>query len=316
MPSAFKFIGGGLLTGIGQGLVKAGEEKRKAALADLEQKRQAERDEKLLEGRRGLLTQKLKSDRDIFGLREKGADTRLKLTLDSRGKVASGATSSREDIASQATASREDIAAAANISREKTARIAAGKPKDTTAAEDRIIKRHVELDENEFEIVNHEAAAVELEGRGFTQAAAAQRRKAKGIADVDLQQRAEDFADQMVDEQSGAFSFDSSDFKDDGGSRTRFRARMVREFKAKNGGKAAAATAVRPEATKPATTPSPPATRPEVTGGGTPYVGSTPPRDHPKAQQGKGSKSDFWYIPDPARPGKFLEVQKTEANRR
>lgn len=300
MPSALAFIGGGLLTGIGKGLVKAGEEKRKTALADLEHKRTLERDEKQLEGRRGLLSERLKSDREIFGLREKGADTRLKLNLDSRGEVASEATTSRESIASQATSSREDIAAAANISREKTARIAAGKPKDTTAAEDRIIKRHVEIDKDLNETVNHEAAAVELEGRGFKKAAAAQRRKAKGIADVDLQKRAEDFADQMVDEQANPLLPDSVDFKDDGGSRIRFRARMVREFKSKNGGKPLSTQAAKAAPTAPA--PGPAAT-------GNPYVGDVQPPGHPDA---KRADDGFWYV---KRAGKFLRVQNTEATR-
>lgn len=292
MPSALAFIGGGLLQGVGKGLVLDGKAKRERALADLEHTRDLERDEKRLEGRRGLLGERLESDRDLAATREAGADRRLGLNIDSRETLASEAATSREDVASKATTSREKIAAAANVSREEAARITAGKAKDTTAAEDRIIERHVEIDENGVEIVDHEAAAVELEDRGFKKAASAQRRKDKGIADQDIRKRAEQFADDMVEEQAGFISSDAADFKDDGGSRTRFRARMVREFIAKNGGKAAVTPTTKPAATS-----------------DDPYVGEAPPPSHPEA---KRAKDGFWYV---ERDGKFLRVQNSEANR-
>ncbi len=300
MPSALAFIGGGLLQGFGRGLVLSGKEKRDAALKKLEQdsaqKRALELEGVRQEGRRGLLdagntaaAERLELN---IGSREKVAGQ----AASSRERLASEASTSREDIASKGAASRERIGAAANVSRERAATIRAGKATDTTAAEDRIIKRHVDVDENGNETVNHEAAAVELDERGFKRAAAAQRRKAKGIFDQDIRKRAEEFADAMVEEQSGTFSTDTSDFKDDGGSRTRFRARMVREFIAKNSGKSAAAPATRPAETKP---PAP---------AGDPYVGAAPPPDHPDA---KRARDGFWYV---KRGGRTYRVLKTEEN--
>ncbi len=55
MPSKLAFLGGGLLSGIGQGLSETGKAKREAALKKIEQEGALERDEKQLEGRRGLL---------------------------------------------------------------------------------------------------------------------------------------------------------------------------------------------------------------------------------------------------------------------
>ena len=294
MPSALAFIGGGLLEGVGKGLVLAGKEKRERALADLEHTRRLERDEKQLEGRRGLLDASNTAASDRLGLNITSREKVAGKATASRERLASEATTSRESIASKATASREGIAAASNISREKAATIRAGKATDTTAAEDRIIKRHIEIDENGNETVNHEAAAVELQERGFKKAAVAQRRKSKGIADQDIRKRAEEFADQLVEEQAGTFSSDASDFKDDGGSRTRFRARMVREFIAKNSGSSAPAPTTRPAETKP---PAP---------AGDPYTGETPPPGFPNAR--RSSKDGFWYFPDPERPGKFRRV--------
>ncbi len=292
MPSALAFIGGGLLEGVGKGLVLAGKEKRERALADLEHTRRLERDEKQLEGRRGLLDASNTAASDRLGLNITSREKVAGKATASRERLASEATTSREGIASRATESRERIGAEANISREKAATIRAGKATDTTAAEDRIIKRHIEIDENGNETVNHEAAATELEERGLKKAAVAQRRKAKGIADQDIRKRAEQFADEMVDEQAGTFSTDTSDFKDDGGSRTRFRARMVREFIVKNGGKSASPPATRPAETRPAET------------GGGPYVGDTPPPGFPNARQ---APDGFWYV---ERDGKFQRVMK------
>ena len=303
MPSALQFIGGGLLQGIGKGLVLDGKEKRERALADLEHTRRLERDEKQLKGRRGLLADTNKAASNRLGQNIESRENVARAATESRETLASEAATSREGIASRATASREKIGAAANRSREKAATITAGKPTDTTAAEDRIIKRHIEVDENGIETVNHEAAAVELEERGFKKAAAAQRRRSKGIIDLDIRKRAEEFADKIVEEQASFFSSDESDFKDDGGSRTRFRARMVREFIAKNGGKVPAAPV-----TKPATT-EPPAARPATPDGREPYVGDAQPPDFPDARR---AKDGFWYV---KRGDKTLRVQQPKAKR-
>ena len=299
MPSALAFIGGGLLEGVGKGLVLAGKEKREAALKRIEREGAQifalELEGVRQEGRTGLLGQRLKSDRALASQREAGADKRLGVTLGSRADIASRATASQEGIASRAAASRKEIGAAANLSRERAAGIKATKT-DTTAAEDRIIERNLVLDEfgQPTSAINHEAAARDLEEQGFKKAAASQRRKAKGIADLDLRRRAEEFADQAVEEQDTFLSSDDVDFKDDGGSRTRFRARMVREFIAKNSGQPAPAPATRPAETKP---PAP---------AGDPYTGETPPPGFPNAR--RSSKDGFWYFPDPERPGKFRRV--------
>jgi hypothetical protein len=293
MPSALQFIGGGLLQGIGRGLVLDGKEKRERALADLEHQRRLERDEQQLEGRRGLLDASNTAAAERLelniGSREKVAGQ----AASSRERLASEATTSREAIASEAAASREKIGTAANVSRERAATIRAGKATDTTAAEDRIIKRHVDVDENGNETVNHEAAAVELDERGFKRAAAAQRRKAKGIFDQDIRKRAEEFADQMVEEQDTFLSSDDVDFKDDGGSRTRFRARMVREFIAKNGGKPAEAPAGSPAGASVS-----------------PYVGNTPPPGFPNARR---ASDGFWYIKSGPGPKDWQRVVTSSA---
>ena len=285
MVSKLAFIGGGLLEGVGKGLVLSGKQKREEALKRIEQegadKRVAgkEKFERLLtefeqENRLELEGVKQGNRQGLLGERLGREDVRQILSDEAAGERRTEASRSAENVAKITAGSRKAVA-----------EIAAGKPTDTTAAEDRIIKRHVEVDENGIETVNHEAAATELEERGFKKAAAAQRSRAKGIADQDIRQRAEKFADEMVKEQSGTFSLDSSDFKDDGGSRTRFRARMIREFIAKNGGKGAAS-----------------AVKPAVAG---PYVGDTPP---PNALDARKSPNDgYWYV---KRDGKWQQIQK------
>ena len=201
MPSALGFVGGGLLSGIGEGLVETGEAKRERALKAIEQKDRLKRDEKQMEG-------KAKFERVMADLEHKRTLERDAKQLEGRGLLL-GERLDRED-ARQTTSDARTLSRL-NLqldNKADVARIAAGKSKDTTAAEDRIIGRHVEVDENGIETVNHEAAAVELEERGFNKAAAAQRRKAKGIVDLDIRKKAEQFADQMVEEQSEFFSSD------------------------------------------------------------------------------------------------------------
>lgn len=277
MPSALAFIGGGLLEGVGKGLVESGKEKRERALADLEHERRLERDDRAFEARRGLLSQSAA-----------GAMKRLGLNIGSRESLAGEASTERRELASEATKSREKIAKITAASREKAARITAGKPTDTTSAEDRIIKRHVTTDENGLETINHEGAATELEARGLKKAAQAQRRKGKAIVDQENRNIAEVQADAEVEEKAGAFSTDATDFKEDGGSRIRFRARRVREIIAEQSGKVTPKTSLE-------------------AAGSSPYVGDTPPPSFPDARR---AKDGFWYVSDPDRPGKFKRVQR------
>jgi hypothetical protein len=303
MPNALAFVGGGLLQGFGRGLVLSGKEKRDAALKRIEddraQKRALELEDVRQEGRRGLLDASNTAARERLGLNIASRENVARQATTSREQVASEAATSRQSIASEAATSRERIGAAANVSREKAARIRAGKASDSSAAEkrafDSLVEIHTVTDENGLEATDWNAVATGLDEKGFGKLAKAARSRGKGIADLDIRQRAEQFADDLVEEQAGTFSTDATDFKDDGGSRTRFRARMVREFIAKNGGKAAAA----------------PATRPATTGDD-PYVGAVPPRDHPDA---KRAPDGFWYLPPLQSGGKFRRVQKTEANR-
>ncbi len=74
MPSKLAFIGGGLLSGIGEGLVEAGEAKRERTLEEFEQKNRIERDERKMEG-------KVKFDRLLVDLKHKKA-LKLKLAPD------------------------------------------------------------------------------------------------------------------------------------------------------------------------------------------------------------------------------------------
>ena len=307
MASKLAFIGGGLLEGVGRGLVLSGKQKREEALKRIEQegadKRMAgkeqferlmaefEQENRLeLEGvkqgnRQGLLTQQLQSDLGLAEIREAGAGTRTAATIAGAGERRTAASRSAENVAKITAGSRKAVA-----------EIAAGKATDTSAAEKRafdiLVKIHTVADENGLEATDWNAVAEGLNEKGFGKLAGSARSRGKGIADLEVRKRAEQFADQMVKEQSGAFSTDASDFKDDSGSRTRFRARMVREYIAKNGGAAAEA----------------PATRPAVADDN-PYVGATPPRNHPDAKQ---ANDGFWYI---QRDGKFLRVQNSEENR-
>ena len=66
MPSALGFIGGGLLSGLGEGLVETGEAKREAALKKIDQKNRLERDERQMEG-------KAKYEKVLVDLKHKNA---------------------------------------------------------------------------------------------------------------------------------------------------------------------------------------------------------------------------------------------------
>lgn len=201
-----------------------------------------------------------------------------KTTADALAGTRTEAAKKLADVAKE-TAERADKAArkaakALADAKVEAAKITAGKPTDTTSAEDRIIQRHFSRDENEIKAIDREGAATELEARGFKKAAQAQRRKAKAIRNQDIRAEAEAQADAEVEEKAGTFSTDAEDFKEDGGSRIRFRARRVREIIAERSG---------------------------------PYVGDTPPPGFPDA---KRAKDGFWYVSDPDHPGKFKRVQR------
>lgn len=184
---------------------------------------------------------------------------------------------------SQGKSNREGIASRTDASRERVAKIGAGVKTDSSAAEkrafDSLVKIHAVADENGLEATDWNAVADGLDEKGFGNLAKAARSRGKGIVDLEIRKRAEQFADQMVDETSGAFSTDASDFKEDGGSRTRFRSRMVREFIAMNT----------------------PATRPAAAGG-EPYVGESQPPGFPDAER---ASDGFWYV---KRDGKSQRV--------
>lgn len=347
MPSALAFIGGGLLEGVGKGLVESGKAKRERALADLAHTRALERDEKRLEGRRGLLSTEIgarteaagvatgvaetaattlsgrqdkraskvadvardvattKSDRDIVaseraagvavkaattlsGRQDKRTSTAADVTKDAAKKLADDKVKAAEkavgvtkdaastsagvakttadalagtrtdaarklaDVAKE-TAERADKAArkaakALADAKVEAAKITAGKPKDTTSAEDRIIQRHVSADENALETIDREAAATELEARGFKKAAQAQRAMVKATRDIEIRDTARTQAKAEAEEKQGIFSSDASDFKEDGGSRIRFEARREREITAElKGGKVTPGRANQPK---------------------------------------------------------------------
>lgn len=294
MPSALGFIGGGLLSGIGKGLVLTGKQKYERAMKRFEQER-AQKDALELEG------VKQKNRHGLLSQQQMNAMERLGVEIGGRKDAETVTNKASGDIRAEASRSAETVANIGADSREAVANIAAGAKStsaDSSAAEkrafDSLVKIHTVADENGLETVDWNAVAQGLDEKGFGKLAGSARSRGKGIADLDTRRRAEQFADQMVDEQSGAFSTDASDFKEDGGSRTRFRARMVRDYIAKNGGGAAEAPATRPATARP---PAP---------AGDPYTSETPPPGFPNAR--RSSKDGFWYFPDPERPGKFRRV--------
>ncbi len=300
MANALAFIGGGLLQGVGKGLALSGKEKREKALADLENTRSLARDAKQFENQQGLLGTRIDARKTAAEKANENALTAAELKAGATVERGRLATETAEGVATKAT---EDAIAAAELkatNAEEVARIRANKKTDTSASDSRIFddlqdiyKSKDDLDEDvtNFGAISRAIADMPNASPGLKALGKEAGRKGKGIANLDIRRRAEEFADQMVEEQAGTFSTDASDFKDDGGSRTVFRARMVREYIAKNGGSAAAA----------------PETR-QATTGGAPFVGDTAPPNFPNARR---APDGFWYVPDPARgPNKFQRVQK------
>ena len=139
----------------------------------------------------------------------------------------------RGELAADSAVLRSIINAGAKLSAAK-ARATGGK--DRTAAQDRIIARHTETDTYGSEAIDHAAAAISLEKEGWKTAAAQQRRLAEGKSVGDDKAAAEEQADAEVDDKAGLLRSDNEDFKKDGGSRTRYRARRVREIMAERKG--------------------------------------------------------------------------------
>ncbi len=262
-------------------------------------------------------------------------------------KVASGVAETTEEnkvAANKRTVTAQQNAtsaklAADRLAKDRAAKVAAGvaskdtadkqaaaktldERKDNTAAEARIIAEHqIFNDFGKVIGVDHRAAGIDLRNRGFIKAAEAQERKGKAIATSDNRTRAEAQADGEVDDLAGAFSSDAVDFKKDGGSRTRFRARRVREIMAESEGKTPPPTREAATSGTEATpgrgrggrastaTPAPAAVDPVAPGPNeNPYVGDLAPADHPEAILGKGG---FWYV---LQGEKRYRVQKTQAN--
>ena len=317
MVSALGFIGGGLLEGIGKGLVETGVAKRERALkaieqknrlerdekqmegkakfervlADLEHKRALERDEVRLEGRRGLLG-------TTIGAQEDAAEIRAKQTVKA-SEVATGvATTTAKNLAT----SQKELE---KLRQKNRLALEGATTTDTSAAEkrafDSLIKIHTVADENDIETTDWNAVADGLDKKGFGDLAKAARSRGKAIIDLDIRKRAKQSAKKTVDEIETMFSF--SEFDKYGGTKEQAFQFFVRKFIADETGGT--------PPTLPGPSQTPPTTRPAAAGGD-PYVGKAPPPSHPEA---KRAKDGFWYVPDPNRPGKFKQVQKTQANR-
>lgn len=303
MANALAFIGGGLLQGIGKGLVLDGKEKRERALADLEHTRKLDRDERQLEGRRGLLGTGIEARTTAADTADERAKAAAELTAGARVEASKAAARVASTAADELNKRKVEAAGKKAESAKEVAKIRAGKTTDTSAADSRVFENlqdiHSSVDQLSGETVpdwgkiSKAIADMPNASSGLKALGKEAGRKGKGIADLDIRKRAEEFADEMVDEQSSAFLPDSSDFKDDGGSRVKFRARMVREFIAKNSGTAAPAT--RPAG----------ATSAAPTG---PFVGNSSPADQPDA---KRAPDGFWYV---KRDGRTWRVLKTKEN--
>ena len=295
MASKLAFIGGGLLSGIGQGLVEQGKETGKAKretalqkfellLKKVEQKNRLEVEGVKQKGRRGLLDAS-----------NTAAMERLGLNLGNREDIAAGTNKAAGERRTEASRSAETVANIGAASREKAAEIAAGKATDTTAAEDRIIKRHVQIDKTSLvETVDHEAAALELEANGFTKAAAAQRRKGKAIQKEADRREVQPIVEERVDALDSFWGSDAEDYKQYGGSRSKAVIAITAE-EMKNLQDARSGRAGKTPATK------------SAAAGGDPYTGDAPPPGFPDA---KKARDGFWYV---RRGGKVLRVQNTEA---
>ena len=311
MPSALKFIGGGLLTGIGKGLVEqakeTGKAKRERALADLEQENRLKRDEKQLEGkakferlltefeqenrlelegvkqgnRQGLLGERLELDRDLTALREKGAGERR----------------------TEASRSAENVAKITAGSRKAVAEIAAGKATDTSAAEKRFWDIAVktattpEMDKGGIptgrDTTDWNAVALDMDARSLPKLAATARRRALNDQTREDRKVALPLAEERVEAMDDSF-FGKSDtevYKQYGGSRTKALDAILRkEMKKLADARSGKGVSV---------------TRPAAAGGEF-YTGETPPPGFPNAR--RSSKDGFWYFPDPKRQGKFRRV--------
>lgn len=302
MPSALAFIGGGLLEGAGKGLAEQAREtgvaKRERVLADLKHQRALERDEARLEGRRGLLG-------TTIGAREDAAEIRAKQTVKA-SEVATGvATTTAENLAT----SQKELE---KLRQKNRLKLKGATTTDTSAADSRIFDDlkdiHIKIDPvlniemPDWAAISAAITAMPDASPGLKALGKEAGRKGKGIADQGIRKRAEQSAKKTVDEIETMFSF--SEFDKYGGTKEQAFQFFVRKFIADETG------GTPPTLPGPSQTPPPP--KPAAPSDD-PYVGKAPPPSHPEA---KRRKSDgFWYVPDPDRPGKFMRVQKTEANR-
>ncbi len=310
MPSALAFIGGGLLTGIGRGLAEDGKAKRERALEDLKFNR-----------RRGLLTEAQNRADKRQATADKRADARQRLSLGAPAKgfrntpgggreFIPGGSADPAVQRRKAEATRTPDQTLVEIGdptsptgsrfvKRADALNQPGKPRsgksgDASAAEKRafesLIEIHTFVDENKLETTDWDAIAQGLEDKGFGKLAKSVRRRSQGIADQKNREEAQTRAAAEAEEKAGTFSLDSSDFKEDGGSRIRFIKRREREIFDELSGKVLAAK---------------PAQEPRSADGTIPYTGDQPPPDFPDARR---RKSDgFWYV---KRGGKSQRVMR------
>ncbi len=294
MASALAFIGGGLLQGVGKGLVESGKEKRERALADLETRLQAQRDERLQEGREGLLGTRIDANETAAEKADVNAKSAAELTASARvtaSKTAAGKATTAADVQNAREIAAAELRA---TNAQKVAKIRGGKSKDRSAEADRIIERHSDgVDElTGAPIIRREEAAQSLDAAGLHKEAAQQRRIAKGVKNREKRSAAEDKANAEADDRESIFPGD--DF--DGLTREKWVGNRVNVLLDEP-----------PTATRQAAT-APPAATPEATATG-PYVGDAPPPGFPDA---KRAKDGFWYV---KRDGKTLRVTGSVANR-
>ncbi len=283
MASALAFIGGGLLQGVGKGLVESGKEKRERALADLETRLQAQRDERLQEGRKGLLRTRIEANKTAAETATVNAKDAAELTASARvtaSKTAAGKATTAADVQNAREIAAAELKA---TNAQKVAKMRGGKSKDRSAEADRIIGRHSDgVDElTGAPIIRREEAAQSLDAAGLHKEADQQRRIAKGVKNREKRSAAEDKANAEADDRESIFPGD--DF--DGLTREKWVGNRVKVILDE----------------------TPTASRTEAPAAG-PYVGEAPPPNHPKAK--RSPKDGLWYIPDSGRPGKFQQVQK------
>jgi hypothetical protein len=301
----------------------------KAKLSEDENKSRAELQKELLNTRVELEKSRNKTRKDIAAAGNKTRSDIAGAGNKSREGIASAGNTSREGIAvgRKNTAERgQDLSAEAAAARDKTANrgllqdrskftegeiakdarldkkiesaekiagIKATRSTGVSAAEkrdfDMLTKLNTEADDNGLETVNWAAVAEGMEAKGHKTMAAQARKRGKEDAELSAQTQAEEQADAEVNEKAGTFTGDGSDFKEDGGSRTRFRARRVREIKAEILGKS------KPEEKRSAAAPSKPKAPKKASG----KVPAGFPKDAQQANDGK------WYV---KRNGKWNEV--------